>query len=363
MNARVAILVALLGGLMGRSASAQTTVVAGPNGAAPFSLETLNGGDPFRASAQAGSPRTIADSPSTTAVLHSDVGFSYLRPYWPSSGQALRVPASSNAAVPVINPIGNLTNQYGFVPRLDLSYATAAVELGLSFQYLAIGGNLNRTLALDSGSANLLSAYNLSILVINPIELSKPFSMTDLSDHDLVYRLGLDNDVFVASVGLRYQSIRQDFHASLLASGSGLANSDATQNFNGLGLTIGLTNDHPVSEHWGLYSISRTSLLLGLNSRASTSAGTGGTGPYSNVLNETKTNFFPVQELELGLRYLAPLKSGPDAESSPLLSLRVGFVGQFYSGIGFLPAASGTAQFDDRNLYLVGFSVMAGLIY
>jgi hypothetical protein len=337
----------------------QTTMVAGSGGGTPLTLEGIGTADPF-AAAGTDLLTGVPNPSATTAVIDARVGFSYLRPYWSGSGLELRVPGGNNPAVGVTRPYGDLSQSFGFVPRLDLTYDLRTIGVGASIQYIGLGGTLDRTVAVGGGVADLVASSNLSILTVGLVEIRKP---TSVADRPLFCRLGMEDDTFVASIGTRYESIRQDYHASLRGAAAD-ATVNATQSFNGLGLTAGLSSDHPLNEHWGLYTTNRWSLLLGLNNRKSTAAGVDAGGPFANSLTENRTTFFPAGELEVGFRYLAPLENRPaGSDIGPVLSMRVGFTGQYYNGIGFLPASPGTARFDNRPLYLVGFTVIAGVEY
>src|SRR5688500_13603718 len=60
--------------------AAQTTVATTPAGGTPITLEAVGGGDPFAATL----PTPVRPEP--TAVITTNVGFSYLRPYWAGNG-------------------------------------------------------------------------------------------------------------------------------------------------------------------------------------------------------------------------------------------------------------------------------------
>lgn len=366
MTARTLVLVAGLF-LAGPTARifGQTTVVTAPGAATQFTLEGLDGRDAFAPGLATpdGVGRLAglgAAEAAPTAGFISNFGFSYVRPYWASRGQQLRVPVGNNGAVAIVSPFGDLAESFGFVPRLDLTYIGNAVEVGMSVQYIGLGGNLDRTVTLVGRSADLTASNNLSVLVLSPVTIAKAFALTDVIDHPWVEHLGRDQDTFTASIETRYVMIRQDFHASLRG-GDVLASADATQTFSGIGIAAGLTSDHPLTQHLGLYTVNRASLLLGQNNRKSSATGADGIGPFSNTLAENRTTLIPTGELEIGLRYITPLDNR--RPNGPIISLRGGFTGQYYGGVGFLPATSGSARFDDRALYLVGFSILAGVTY
>lgn len=357
------ILAAVLLALAAAPAAGQTVGVMGANGPTPYTLETLTGGVPFATETLAADPFDIGGirGPRTMPAVDVTVGFSYVRPYWPNSGLDLRIPAGTNPAVGVISPYGNLSNTFGFVPRLDVSYDTSVVKVGASAQFLSVGGSLDRTVALAGGTADLLATNNLTILDVTFAEINKPFFLIDVCDHPIIERLGLEDDTLIASLGTRYTSIRQDWHAAVRG-GQVNAASDATQTFTGIGLSAGLSADHPVTDLWGIYSSGKGTLLLGQNNRKTSVAGQDAGGPFANTLSENKTTLFPAAQVDVGLRYRARLDTRPNsATPNAILTLRAGVTGMYYANVGFLPAAPGTASFDSRPLFLVGFAILASV--
>jgi hypothetical protein len=339
---------------------AQTTVATTPGGV-PISLEAVGGGNPFAAAALGpGAPG------ATSAVISSNVGFSYLRPFWATSGLNLQAPVGANSAVTVVSPFGDLTNNFGFVPRVDLQYDASSLGFGMatSAQFLSLGGNLERTVTTNAGTADLIATSELTFVAVTLAEITKTVRAVDVSDHPLIDCLGLQDDIYGFTLGTRFVSIRQSWDASLRTNTAALAAADATQTFAGLGLTSAFAADHPVTEKWGLYSNTRGSILLGPNNRKSAVNGVDAAGvPFSNSLVENKTTLIPAAELEFGVRYMTPFNSQQWAQSGtgPMLSIRAGVVGQYWGNIGFLPANPGAAQFDNRPLYLVGFTLLAGV--
>jgi len=341
-----------------REAAAQTAVAV-PSGGVPVRLESVGGGDPFAAAAI--DPAT----PRDPAVVTSNVGFSYLRPYWATTGLNLRAAAGANPAVTIINPFGDLAENFGFVPRVDLQYDASSLGFAVaaSAQFINLGGNLERTVATAAGSADLLATSELTFLIVNIAEISKSIAAADLAGHPLFGCLAFEHDTYGFSIGTRFVSVRQTWNASLRAGDAALATAAATGTFSGLGLTTAFASDHPCGERWGLYSNLRGSLLIGPNNRKSVVTGADAGGPFNNNLIENKTDLIPAGELECGVRYLAPFDARRSVQEGPgpVLSIRAGFVGQCWGKLGFLQAAPGAARFDNRPLYLVGFTLLAGV--
>ena len=366
MTLRLACVAAVLACPFGAAARGQTAAVTGPTvGGNPVPLARIGGGDPF-GPAVAAATDPLAPPPPP-AAWSGNIGFSYLRPYWAGSGLSLRAPALGNPAVAVVSPYGDLSSNFGFVPRVDLHYDPAGLGFGTAVgaQFINVGGNLERTVSLTGpapGTADLIASYNLSILIVDIAQVNRTVRLGDVTAHPLVAHLGREDDTFTFSIGTRYGSIRQAWNATLRG-GTTFASADATQTFSGLGLTAGLATDHPWAQRWGFYSNNRVSLLVGPNNRKSVANGTDVGGPFSNSLVENRTILLPAVEAEVGVRYLTPLdeRRWQADGTGPLLSVRVGAVGQFWGGTGFLPAAAGDAQFNNRPLYLVGVTVLAGV--
>lgn len=294
-------------------------------------------------------------------------GFSYLRPYSGNGGLSLRAAGAADPSLAVIRPFGDLANEFAFVPRIDLQYnpADAGYAGAVAAQFINVTSNLERSVTLGTPTAtDLLANYNLSLLIVDILQVTsrEPLRLADLVEHPLVERLGRENDTFKPFLGTRFVSIRQTWSATLRGDPT-FAASNANQTFAGLGLSAGLATDHPLRARrdrpgqWGLYSDNRVSLLIGPNNRKSVATGVGPGGPFNNTLVENRTTFVPAVEIELGVRYAVPdPKGGPE----PRVWVRTGFVGHFWGGTGFLPAAAGDARFDNRSLFLVGVSVLVG---
>ena len=356
MTSRAVLLIAGIFLAAAPQVAGQTTVVAGSPGSSPLGLAAVGGGDPFAAT-------PLAAATPAESVLSASIGFSYLRPAWGGSGLSLTIPAGATGAAPITAPLGDLTGSFGFVPRLDLQYDSASLGLGAaaSIQYISLGGTLERSVATDGGAADLTGTSDLSLLLVNLVEVTTVTPVAELfgpPGSDPTFASGLIG----FSIGTRFASIRQNYHASL-RSGDATATADATQSFAGLGLTASIGTDEPITERWGVYTHTRGSILLGQNNRKSSVAATSPVpgASFNNTLSENKTILVPSGELEAGVRFLTPIRrSAADPADGPLFSVRVGFVGQIWGNVGYLPASPGHARFDNRPLYLVGFTVLAG---
>lgn len=354
----------LLGASAGRAqeTTGTTSVILGAQGQpASVMLTDVNGGAAVFAEPGVGDPAVVANP------LRVDVGFYYLQPFWDKNSLALTVPNGSNSSAGMIGATGDLTRSFAFVPHLGVDYQFANLGFGLasSADYIALNGSLQRTIATNTGSANLDASNSLYIVTLNLAEITKTEYLGDvLADTCLGHCRFLDDTLVTVNLGTRFNAIWQNYNANL-SSGPNTAFATGQQNFAGLGLTGGLAFDHPCGEYWSLYSGMRGSVLIGQNDRKSTvsssPANVTGDSP-ANTLTENKTDVLPVGEFELGAQMALPLNRRAPAANSGIFFLRVGLIGQFWGGAGFLSASQNHVRFSDRDLFLAGFSLSAGLL-
>src|SRR5262249_2648891 len=104
------------------------------------------------------------------------------------------------------------------------------------------------------------------------------------------------------------------------------------------------------------------------NNRTSTlSVVVSGNGAASRAtkLTENRTEFIPVGEFELGLAWGRPLAARPADPAAvypgAVLWVKAGLIADGWGSLGLLSAADNGQGFSDSNLFLFGFSVLAGL--
>src|SRR5439155_17162413 len=104
-----------------------------------------------------------------------------------------------NRALAILNPLGDLIYNFGFVPRVDLAYNPAEVGFGaaMSAQFLSLNGTLERTVTTANGAADLTATGNLTLVLVTIAEVNKPFFLADLTDRPFVSRWCLEDDSFV----------------------------------------------------------------------------------------------------------------------------------------------------------------------
>src|SRR5262249_22353339 len=151
--------------------------------------------------------------------------------------------------------------------------------------FMNLHGNLERTVQLKNGTADLLSTGDLTFIVVNVAEISKRIRAADLP-WTYFQECRPQNDTYLLTLGSRYASVSQSWHATLRDSTTTLASSDATQSFAGLGVSAAFDMDRPWSGPWGWYFNTRWSLLIGPNNRKSTVSGQNAAGPFTNTLIE-----------------------------------------------------------------------------
>src|SRR5262249_22654182 len=161
---------------------------------------STTGGNLFAAGPFAG------DGTEVRSILAPNFGFSFLRPFWTANGLNLQAPVT-NPAVRVIDPFGDLANSVAFVPRIDLKYDATALgfEFGTSATFMNLHGNLERTVQLTNGTADLLSTGDLTFIVVNVAEISKRIRAADLP-WTYFQECRPQNDTYLLTLGSRYAS-------------------------------------------------------------------------------------------------------------------------------------------------------------
>jgi hypothetical protein len=136
----------------------------------------------------------------------------------------------------------------------------------------------------------------------------------------------------------------------------------STQSFRGIGLTSGLNFLLPLNENWRLYTNLRGSILVGDNVKDSSISTTlAGAPGFSASINQTKTEFVPVGEIEMGVEWLHEFfdVNRPNVPGA-VFSVRTGVSAQVWGNVG--PLSAGSSQgFQTSNLYLFGAHIMVGL--
>ncbi len=304
--------------------------------------------------------------------LQVTVGFEYLRPVYPSSATALVIPAGAAGAFPIRGALGNVTQDFAFIPRFGIEYSfpdTAGLGVAASGKLFTLQGGLRRTVT-GAGATGVLNAE--SSLSIGSANVFEGLIRFDLKRLERCRGTWLEQTTLLGSFGGRYAYVRQDLNVSV-TSGDNLAALTATQDFTGFGFTGSAGALTPLGKSVGLYGLSRGSLLAGRNNRSSTFSTVAPAllgGSLAGQLTEQKTQLIPVGEFELGLTWGVPMRprttgTGPDLK--PILWLRGGALAQVWGGLGLpdSPPASPLqgASFRGNPLVLVGFTVQAGLSF
>jgi hypothetical protein len=353
-------------GVVGGAAPAQVGGV--PTAGAPvYAALVAEGGPP-------GSQEFVEDplaGPLFGDNLRIDLGFEYLRPQYTNGATTLIVPPNAASAFPVRGTLGDVTHDFAFIPRFGIQYAfpnSSGFGVGASGKLFTLQGDLNRTVTGPTGSGVLNASDAISIGSANVLEGLYRFN---LRKYECFQDTALEDLTLVGSLGGRYAYVRQDFTASL-TSGANLTSLTATQDFTGFGITASLGSLYLIgdSKRFGLYTLSRGSVLAGRNDRSSTFATVlAAGGSTSGQATERVTKLLPVGEFEVGISYGLPLKKRAAAGVAlpPILWFRTGVVAQVWGGMGLPPppvnASLQGGSFSNTSLFLYGFTVLAGFSY
>jgi len=335
-------------------------------------------GGPFAATliAEGGAPgsQAFTDDPLAPEMFGPNfrigLGFEYLRPHYTNRATRLVVPPGAAAAFPVSGALGDVTQEFAFVPRFGLEYVfpdTAGLGVGASGKLFTLQGDLRRTIT-GAGTSGVLNAENT--LTIGSANVLEGLIRFPLNKMEFFQDCSLEHVTLLGSIGGRYGYVRQDFTSSL-TSGPNLASLTATQDFTGFGITGSLGAICPLGEkeRFAIYGLSRGSLLVGRNNRTSTfSTVIAADGSTAGQLTERKSQLVPVGEFELGVSWGLPLgkqRVGLGAPMQPLVWVRAGAITQIWGGLGLLePPPASTLQgatFAGAPLLLYGFTIQIGL--
>ncbi len=303
-------------------------------------------------------------------------GFLYLRPIFANSG--LRILDNSPASL-LLGAQNDLNAEFTFIPRLAAVYQLEQSEwgVGASAEYFNIIGSLRREISSnDPEKSGVLNATNrFRLLSVNLGELIKTVALEDYADEE---RKTIFNHPLLTPMrltftfGPRIVFLDQYYAASLNTAQP--SNVTASQEFSGIGINGSIWADRPIGDslEWSVYSGVRGSILLGQNNRSSDLSGQKPnsqpeppTIPYTLKLTENKSMLMPIGELEMGISYVSEDKKidiiGNEKRSRSYF-VRVGVNGQIWGGAGYINSQD-QGNFRDRALYLVGFTVLAGMQY
>jgi hypothetical protein len=304
----------------------------------------------------------------TSALGTIEIGFDYIRPYWSSRDFILAVPPAYAGSFPLLGDVGHVDNHFALAPRLNYKYDVSDVfALKATGSFLNLNGHLERTASADDGSTGILTANSsLTIITATLPEISTRFFYDELfAGHSHLYWSLFDDLIIDLSIGTRFASIEQNYTGKLnntIPGGRNETQRYAHQDFKGVGITTGLNFLLPVHPSWDLYTTLRGSILVGENNKdSSLSVNLQGQPGISSSITQSKTEFVPVAEIEIGAAWTHVFGDVSRPEIPPaLFTVRMGLSGQVWGNIG--PLSAGSPQgYQTSNLFLVGAHIMVGL--
>jgi hypothetical protein len=311
----------------------------------------------------------IAQPGAARSDVHNiAIGFDYLCPLWTFNDFTLVVPAANARSFPLLGDTGHVDDHFGFAPLVKYNYRLDdfGLGVGVSGQFLNLSGHLERGLSLPPlGLAVLRASANLTLLVANIAEVTQRIFLEDVIEKD---KPCLKDLVLDLSLGTRYASLTQNYDSSLFTNnGFNSSTRHAEQSFQGFGLTGAVNSSLPTGHDWVFFWDNRWSVLVGNNIKRGTLALQIQGDPVNSqtfAIDENKTVFLPVGELELGVAWGKQLADRLRAnQPPPQFTLRASFVGQFWGNVGPFSAGVSTQGFRESDLFLIGVNVTAGLYF
>jgi len=304
----------------------------------------------------------------STNVGNIQIGFDYIRPMWSSRDFTLAVPTANAGSFPLLGDVGHVDDHFALAPIVKYKYDVQ--DIGLAFNasgtFLNLTGQLERRISDSNGGQGVLTASSaLTLITANLPEVSARFYYDELfANRPHLYCDWFDDLVIDAGVGTRYSSIQQSYTGSLTNSVAGGTNTStrySQQSFKGLGITSTLDFSLPVKQNWVVFTNLRGSVLVGDNNKESTlTVNVVGTPGTSSTINQYRTEFIPIGEVEIGTQFGFDLGQRlRDGLPPPAMTLRLAATGQYWGAVG--PLSAGRSQgFSTSNLYLFGAHIMVG---
>lgn len=297
-------------------------------------------------------------------------GIDYIRPFWSFRDFSLTVPPAWAGAFPVLADVGHTDNHFAFVPRVQYDYYLADLDVGIgaSVKFINLTGTLQRNVATAGGAfGNLVSNNSLTIVSINPVEFGRRYELDGLFEGKVEGKKSFFADAVTdLSVGARYVSLDQNYSGSL-EGGLGamnVATRYTRQNFRGAGVTAAANFLGPLGDDLVGFASVRASVVAGESRRNSALAVTAAGFPgYASTINESKTMFAPITELEFGVEWGRDLgELLRQRATRQQVTVRLAALAQHWGGMG--PLSAGSAQgFRTSDLFLAGLSLQVGLRY
>jgi hypothetical protein len=323
------------------------------------------GGEAFDAPPADGCPAPTAttyvgqEEVYDTVLTNADASFGLylLRPYWSKRNFSISVPGETGGTI--LGDSRDVTHDYSAAPIGEVAF-TFKDYPALSFKgfNLNLSSQLDRTFISGATTASLTATNSLSITEFNALELPFPIKPWGFLNGCVDDRHGI-----TFSAGPRYTQVKQDYHA-LLTAGMNSTALDAHQDFTGFGGTSSVEIRSKECCCLTLYGNLRGSILYGTNNKNGSLVTTGAT-PVQ--MTESRTDFVPIGEVEVGVEWRPRVKVfgvSCRTPTDPQLGIRAAFLGQVIGDVGLpSPASHDQRAFDNGAVYLAGLGVQFGVRY
>ncbi len=244
-----------------------------------------------------------------------------------------------------------------FAPRLWMHYV-GPTGFGARVRYSSFDGDVNGV--TGSPDADGFSTLNSPIVIDGlTIPMSAiPGDVLNVStqlefqtiDFETTKRACFDNWALMATGGLRYATINQQYN-STLRNGSGqlVSNANFAHRFDGFGPTLSVEARRSFGLNLRLFTAARTSLLYG-NGKSSTTAfdNLNLSTPFTATRETDRDDLLPISELQVGFEWAREWYLGGH------MFCRGTLEGQLWQG-------AGSASSEEGDLGFLGFSFSMGV--
>jgi hypothetical protein len=278
------------------------------------------------------------------------LGFYFLRPYWARRDFAIGVSGPDGV---ILGDGRDVAHDYSaaLVGRVGV-HLPGSITVAFRGFNLNLDSHLNRTFASGSTMATLLASntFNLTELTALETPLSfQPFPAVG-ANH-------ANNKACEVTVGVQYLQLAQEYQATL-AAGTNSTSRHAHQDFTGFGVTAAVTAQSPDWHGWRCYGNLRGVVVIGTNNRNGSFSST---GMSTVTATDTRTDFVPVGEVEVGIEWEPKPFAQVDTQArlkttaESVLLFRLGFVGQVIGDAGLPTVTHDQRAFDNGAVFLAGF--------
>jgi hypothetical protein len=305
----------------------------------------------------AAAPYTTGQTLVEASILtggEGKLGFYFLRPYWAKRDFGISVSGGPDGTI--LGDGRDVAHDYSaaLVGKIGVTFPNT-MSIAFSGFNLSLDSHLNRSFQSGMTAATLQASNTFNLTELTALEV--PFSIQPPP----VFQDWLPKDnACKLTVAVQYLQLTQDYHAALVAAMNS-TNLNSHQDFTGFGVTVAAATQTRDWHGWSGYANLRGAVLIGTNNR---NGNFSSTGLPAVSATETRTDFVPVGELEVGIEWepkrlaYSPTQARPKTASDAVLAFRAGFVGQVIGDAGLPTVTHDQRAFDNGAVFLAGFGAL-----